>query len=367
VRHARRIRRTLFETHLAILDKLHTNHEALAAHVTDNVVLLLELCKPRNYVVTDHETILLQILTIHDFQSGQSNGRRHRIPTKRVEVQLAHQRLGNRRRSHNSSHRETIANALGHSDHVGNDTVLLKAPAMSAEAAESRLNFVADADAAGLAHSSECLLEKSARKLHSATNTLDALGEKACDLAARRVPDEIVHLLRVLCGCLAFAGAVARAAHHLADALAAVAAAPWATVRIGVGDMVHAKAVRHVVFPRVQVGEPHGVRTVLRRQITQDMGRDGSPHSVVRVAEGEEIKVPGVQACEKHGHIVRLGATVHKVHHLYRSSELGTDALSTIRSRPSHLEVPRQTSSERLGILVNLRVHVDVRSVPEPI
>jgi hypothetical protein len=45
---------------------------------------------------------------------------------------------------------EAVADGFGHDDDVGDDAVVLEAPEIRAGAAEAGLNFIGDADAAGV-------------------------------------------------------------------------------------------------------------------------------------------------------------------------------------------------------------------------
>ena len=56
----------------------------------------------------------------------------------------------------------------------------------------------------------------------------------------------------------------------------------------------------NVVLPGAVSSEPHGGRT----------------HAMVGVPQGYNVKTPCVQTCHHHGHVICLGARIHKIHHL---------------------------------------------------
>lgn len=85
--------------------------------------------------------------------------------------------------------------------------------------------------------------------------------------------------------------------------------------------------------------------------------------------KSNDIKVARVQSSQHHGQVVGLGAAVGQVHHLREASACVTTtsapARQGIRRFPTYFQGIWQVGSQLLTILVERRVDIDVRSVPQ--
>ena len=113
-------------------------------------------------------------------------GARHRVAAERAEVLHAVvERVGDRARRRHRADRMAVAERLAHHDDVGHDALILERPEARAHAAESRLHFVGDADAAGRAHVLVHVRQISRRKDELAADARTRLGDEAGDAPRR--------------------------------------------------------------------------------------------------------------------------------------------------------------------------------------
>ena len=89
-----------------------------------------------------------------------------------------------------------VAEALGAGHDVGRDAPLLDAEPLAAGAAPAGLHFVADEDAAVIAHDLLDDLEVFLGRRDEAADALDRLGDEAGDAAAGGGADQLLHVLR---------------------------------------------------------------------------------------------------------------------------------------------------------------------------
>mmetsp|Transcript_27549 Transcript_27549/g.70158 ORF Transcript_27549/g.70158 Transcript_27549/m.70158 type:complete len:243 (+) Transcript_27549:383-1111(+) len=159
----------------AVLDKLHAQHEPLAAHVTDNVVLGLQRTQPRLEVAPHLLAVLLPPLLVHHAQHRAPARAAHRVAAVRVEVQPARHGGGDLGRGHHSCQGQAVADALGHGHDVGGHALVLEAPVRGACAPEPGLHLVRDADASRLPDDLVHFRQVAVRQGCSAAHALDGL------------------------------------------------------------------------------------------------------------------------------------------------------------------------------------------------
>lgn len=153
------------------------------------VVLLLETTKAILEVGADDEGVLLELLLLEHLEDGEPAGGAQRVAAERVEVAAPGQHLCDLRRRHHGAERDAVADALKkiqafgertrrrrrhvchvqeaslmarhgkirmtctylcHGHDVGDHAVGLEPPEVAADAGESRLDLVGDAEPAGL-------------------------------------------------------------------------------------------------------------------------------------------------------------------------------------------------------------------------
>ena len=147
-----------------------------------------------------------------------------------------------------------------------------KSPEMRACSAKASLHFIRDANASRRANVFVSVLEIILRELYKAPDALDGFRDEARDFSRRRVINDFFDI-----GCV-FATSIRI----------------FVTVRsaIGIGrdGVMHAEAVRHVVFPSAVRGESHA----------------GGVAAMIRVAKRDHVEVPRVSPCHEQRDVVRF-------------------------------------------------------------
>ena len=288
----------------AVLDHFDAEHEAFAADITDHFVLFLQLVQSGEDVFAHLAGIFLQVFPLDDLEHGLAHGTDHGVAAEGVEVDFAEEGLRDFVGGDDGGQGATVADAFGHCDDVGDDTLRFEAPEMRAGSSEAGLNFVRDADPASGADVSVNVLEVSRREFDESADALDGLRDEAGNLARRGVFDEFFDVIGVF------------------RARVGIVVSESSAVRIGRERMVEAEAVRHVVFPRAVRGDAHG-RLVA---------------AVVGVAQGDDVVVAGVSTRHHQGQIVGFGAGIHEV---------------------AGFEVARHFRGQLRGVFGHVRVKID--------
>jgi hypothetical protein len=189
------------------LDELDTDHETLAADITDNLELIAQLGQLAQEVPANNVTILLQLLLVDDVQDGRGHAARHRITAKSVEVERLAEHIGHLFASDERGHGKAVADSLGHCDNVGHDVVILEAPVVGAGATETGLDLVGHDEATARAYMLSGAFDEVTRELHRAAHTLDGLGKERSYFATLRriMREDILNLSHVLIASFALA------------------------------------------------------------------------------------------------------------------------------------------------------------------
>ena len=112
-----------------IADELDREKQPGAAHISDELETVRELCELREGVVADGAGILDQVFVLDHIEHGCADRGRNRVAAKRIEVHVAGRKLVNEiaARDH-AGKRVSIAHGFSHGDDVGNDAELLVSP-----------------------------------------------------------------------------------------------------------------------------------------------------------------------------------------------------------------------------------------------
>jgi hypothetical protein len=163
-------------------------------------VLLLETAEAVLEVGADDEGVLLEPLLLEHLEDGEPAGGAQRVAAERVEVAAPGQHLRDLRRRHHGAQRDAVADALKnpgvrpgserrrrwhrktsvgmactylcHGHYVGDDAVGLEAPEVAADAGETRLDLVGDAEPAGLPDLVVRQRQVARRHLHDSAHAL---------------------------------------------------------------------------------------------------------------------------------------------------------------------------------------------------
>src|SRR4029079_19084639 len=104
---------------VAIADEVDPHEQAHPADVADRLVTARELAETGDQPLPRDPGMLLETLLVDDVEDGETDRRRHGVPTARVEVlHPAGARLGNRPRRHDGAQRMAVADRLAHRDDV---------------------------------------------------------------------------------------------------------------------------------------------------------------------------------------------------------------------------------------------------------
>mmetsp|Transcript_841 Transcript_841/g.2617 ORF Transcript_841/g.2617 Transcript_841/m.2617 type:complete len:380 (+) Transcript_841:217-1356(+) len=278
---------------LAVLHQLHPEHEAFAAAVADNVVLLLQAGESSEEIIPDDPAVLLHSLLVDDLEHCPSRCGAHRVATVGVEVDPLLKRGRDLPRGRHSGQRQPIPDSLRHGHDVRRHAVGLEAPVVRPGPAKACLDLIRDADAPVVPDVLVRSLEVAVGEDNGTAHSLNRLREEGSNPPARRRLKHILHVLGV--GL-------------------AVVAKP-AAVRVRVERVVDAKALGHRVLPGGVCCEPHGAEG----------------HSVVAVPQRDHVVVTGVEPRHQDRQVVGLRPGVHKVDGVKVWRELIGELLGKVR------------------------------------
>jgi hypothetical protein len=264
---------------LAVEDEFDAEDEAGAADAGDDGEFGLEFLKAVDEVVADGFAVGHGVVPEHDVEGGFALSHGEGVAAEGVEVDAARHFFGDGVGGDDGGEREAVADGFGHDDDVGDDTIILEAPEVGAGAAEAGLDFIGDADAAGVAGVGVGVGEVVGRVGDGAADALHGFGDEGGDFATGAELDDVEDFFGVLFA--GFGGVVGDGAPD------------------GVGgfQVLEAGHGGDGEFPGVMAGEGHA---------------DGVA-AVVAVAEGEDVVVAGVEAGHEDGEVVGFGAGVDEV------------------------------------------------------
>ena len=164
---------------LRVANEFDTEEETGSARLPDDWVLGLQLLQALHPMVAGIEGVALQVVIGDDVEYLQADRAGDRVAAEGVEVfHAVVEGGGDCRCGDNSAQRVSIGDRLAHSDDIGNDAAQLERPEVTADAAEARLHFVGDADAAGSSHDVIGAFEIISRVRHLTATAHDALGKE---------------------------------------------------------------------------------------------------------------------------------------------------------------------------------------------
>ena len=134
---------------LGIFDKFEADHEAAAPNIANNGMFLLKLAETLEKLLAAFSGLFLVIFIEENGKGGESLGTGNGIAAESVEVDALGEGLGDGGGGDNGSEGAAIADALGHSDDVGENAVILKPPEVFPSATKTSLDFIGDAKPPG--------------------------------------------------------------------------------------------------------------------------------------------------------------------------------------------------------------------------
>ena len=140
---------------------------------------------------------LLQLVLFDHVQHGAAGGAAYRVGTVGVKIEFLRHRLGDFTLDDQRRQRESVADALGGDDDIGDDVVMLKRPEMIAGARHAGLYFVDDQQTAGCPDALLRAADVTVGQRNDAAVTLHRLDEHAGELAAGAVMDSALEIAQV--------------------------------------------------------------------------------------------------------------------------------------------------------------------------
>src|ERR1019366_6935971 len=174
---------------LTVLDQLDANHQAMAPHVANDVVLEMQLSQPIQDVSSHFRSVLLELLALDHFEHGFALSAHNRVAAEGIEVNALGENAGDLWCGDDRRERHAVADALGHGHDVGNYPLQLEAPEVLACPAKASLDLVGNADAPGGAGVLVGVLKVAVGEHHCAADALDGLGDEGGDLSGSGVVD----------------------------------------------------------------------------------------------------------------------------------------------------------------------------------
>ena len=136
-----------------ILDHFNCEEHAVAAHVADERVLVLQTAQSLDDVAADGARIRQQLLAFDHFQNRHADGGGHRIAAEGVEVHVATGECFYKiRASYDASQRMAVAHGFTHGNDIGDRPECGVTPHVRAESAETALHFIRNQQSARFVH-----------------------------------------------------------------------------------------------------------------------------------------------------------------------------------------------------------------------
>ena len=179
---------------LAVLHQFESQHQPLAAHVSDYGVFLLKLFQLAAEVGAHRVGILEKSFFFDEFDRGLGCHGRHGIAAKRGDRQPL---IGSRQflRGDGRADGRPVGHALRAGHDVGSDLPVFDPKPLLARTPKTRLNFIRDKESAVLFHSLKNYLEVFRWRRDEAAHSLDRFGDERGDLAACARLDQVFDVL----------------------------------------------------------------------------------------------------------------------------------------------------------------------------
>jgi len=133
----------------AVGNEIDAEEKTGAAHVADERVVFLQFTEHGEPASADSQGVVLKIFVTQHVEDGESRGTGNRIATKSAEeFHAVIEGSSDFRRGDDRGKWEGIADGFPEDDDIGNDALRFETPEMRAEACETDLHFIGDANAA---------------------------------------------------------------------------------------------------------------------------------------------------------------------------------------------------------------------------
>lgn len=176
------------------VDELGAGHEAEAADVADDRVLLLDLAQAGAQLLAALRCILAEVVLLDVVEHSEACGRRDGVAAERrgARTRIG---VGNLRRRDEGRDRRAVAERLGHCHDVRRHAEVLDGKQL-ARAREARLDFVDDEQRAMRRKDLLDALEVPLRRHDDAGIALDRLRDEGARMAGRRGLDDVLDHVR---------------------------------------------------------------------------------------------------------------------------------------------------------------------------
>src|SRR5580704_562806 len=156
-----------------VLHQLNPKHQPFSANVADQIVLPGEFMKSTDQMISNVESVLLQLFPVDHLQHRATLGTNDWIASEGIKMDSFSQTLRNRRCRYYRGERNPVSDPFRHGYDVRYHTLTFKSPIGLTGTTKPSLDFVRDADTSGCSHMFIDMLEIVIWKQNGPANSLN--------------------------------------------------------------------------------------------------------------------------------------------------------------------------------------------------